>query len=83
MKPKEFVNEDILKQFKDGKEFMTFMGQMNKRGVEKMLEGELDAHLGYEKHDKLKRGTSNYRNGHSDNSVKTSMVRNQRKMQIR
>ena len=52
MKPEDFVNDDFLKHFKDGKEFMAFMDQMYKRGVEKMLEGELDAHLGYEKHER-------------------------------
>lgn len=71
MKPEDFINDAFLKQFKDGKEFMSFMDQMYKRGVEKMLEGELDAHLGYEKHDKLKKNTINSRNGYSDKSVKT------------
>ena len=55
MKPEDFINDAFLKQFKDGKEFMSFMDQMYKRGVEKMLEGELDAHLGYEKHDKAEK----------------------------
>jgi hypothetical protein len=29
-----------------------FSPTTKKRGIEKMLEGELDAHLGYDKHDK-------------------------------
>jgi hypothetical protein len=45
MKPEDFMDEAFLKKFKDGKEFMSFMEQMYKRGVEKMLEGELDAHF--------------------------------------
>jgi putative transposase len=71
MKPEDFLNEDFLKQFKDGKEFMSFMDQIYKRGVEKMLEGELDAHLGYQKHDKINKNTSNSRNGFTEKSVKT------------
>jgi putative transposase len=71
MKPEDFLNDAFLKQFKDGKEFMTFMDQIYKRGVEKMLEGELDAHLGYQKHDKLNKSTPNSRNGFTEKSVKT------------
>lgn len=71
MKPEDFVNEEFLKKFKDGKEFMDFMDQMYKRGVEKMLEGELDAHLGYEKHEKLRKDTPNARNGYGRKTVKT------------
>jgi putative transposase len=71
MEPEEFLNDAFLKQFKDGKEFMTFMDKIYKRGVEKMLEGELDAHLGYQKHDKLNKSTPNSRNGFTEKSVKT------------
>ena len=36
MQAEDFLNDDFLKQFKDGKDFMSFMDQMYKRGVEKM-----------------------------------------------
>lgn len=71
MEPEEFIDDAFLKKFKDGKEFMSFMDKMYKRGVEKMLEGELDAHLGYDKHDKTSKATTNSRNGYSNKSVKT------------
>jgi len=71
MKPEDFINEDFLKQFKDGKEFMSFMDQMYKRGVEKMLEGELDAHLGYEKHERKAKHSPNARNGYGRKTIKT------------
>ncbi|NMM50269.1 IS256 family transposase [Marinigracilibium pacificum] len=71
MKPEDFINDAFLKQFKGGKEFMPFMDQMYKRGVEKMLEGELDAHLGYEKHYKQRKNTVNSRNGFTEKAVKT------------
>ncbi len=44
----DLLNSEFLKQFKDSKEFSTFMEQMYVRGVEKILEAELDNHLGYE-----------------------------------
>ena len=71
MKAEDFLDDKFLKQFKDGKDFMSFMDQMYKRGVEKMLEGELDSHLGYEKHDKQSKSTSNSRNGYGEKTVKT------------
>jgi len=40
-----------LKQFKTGQQLNDFLGQIQKRAIEKMLEGELDGHLGYEKND--------------------------------
>ena len=71
MNAEDFLDDTFLKQFKDGKEFMSFMDQMYKRGVEKMLEGELDSHLGYEKHDKQSKSTTNSRNGYGEKTVKT------------
>eukprot|EP01036_Dinobryon_divergens_P034625 gene34625-44763_t len=58
------------KQFKTGEDLYSFLGQLQKRGLEKMLEGELDAHLGYEKHEKTT--TPNARNGFSNKKIKTS-----------
>lgn len=60
---------DFFKRFKDGKEFQHFMNALFKRGVEQMLEGELDEHLGYEKHEKAKSGNS--RNGKQGKTIKT------------
>lgn len=71
MRTEDFLDDNFLKQFKDGKEFMSFMDQMYKRGVEKMLEGELDSHLGYARHDKQSKTTSNSRNGYGEKTVKT------------
>ena len=61
MRPEDFLTEDFLKQFKSRDDLNSFLGQLQKRGIEKMLEGELDGHLGYEKHGQSK--TSNARNG--------------------
>ena len=50
MKKEDALSEEFLKQFKTGEELYSFLSQIQKRGVEQILEGELGAHLGYEKH---------------------------------
>jgi len=70
MKKEDLLSDDFLKQFKTGEDLYSFLGQLQKRGLEKMLEGELDAHLGYEKHEKTT--TPNARNGFSNKKIKTS-----------
>jgi transposase-like protein len=71
MKKEELLNDqEFFKSFKSGEDLTDFFKQMHKRAVEQMLEGELDSHLGYEKHNKS--GTSNSRNGYSEKKIKTS-----------
>ena len=71
MKPEDLLNEDFLKQFKSAPELTSFLEQLHKRGLEQMLEGELDAHLDYEKHKKSK--ATNLRNGYSKKKLKSSL----------
>ena len=71
MKKEELLNSDFFKQFNSGQELNDFLSQIQKRGLEQLIEGELDAHLGYEKHQTSE--GSNYRNGHSTKKVKTSL----------
>jgi transposase-like protein len=71
MKPEDLLNEDFLKQFKTGSELTSFIEQLHKRGVEKILEGELDAHLDYAKHQKS--NNSNSRNGYGTKTIKTNL----------
>ena len=70
MKKEELLSEEFLKQFKTGEELNSFLAQLQKRGLEAILNGELDAHLGYEKNEKSL--GSNARNGFSTKKVKTS-----------
>lgn len=70
MKKEALLSEDFLKQFKTGEELNSFLAHLQKRGLEAILNGELDAHLGYEKHEKSL--SSNARNGFSTKKVKTS-----------
>lgn len=69
MKKEDLLNDDFLKQFKSGEELELFLSQLHKRGIEKMLEGELDAHLDYEKHQRS--SNPNSRNGKSTKKIKT------------
>ena len=61
----------FVKQFKITEEFHDFFKSLHNRGIEAMLKGELDSHLGYEKHSKTK--TSNARNGYGLKTIKTSL----------
>ncbi|PJJ08016.1 transposase-like protein [Flavobacterium sp. 1] len=70
MKKEDLLSDEFLKQFKTGEDLYGFLAQLQKRGIEKMLEGELDAHLGYEKHEKTTK--PNARNGFSNKKIKTS-----------
>lgn len=71
MKKEDFLIDDFLKQFKTGEELSTFLKSIQKRGIEKMLEGELDAHLDYEKGKTSL--NPNSRNGYSSKKIKTSL----------
>lgn len=64
------LTDAFLKQLKTGDQLNSFLAQLQKRGIEKILEGEMDAHLGYDKHEKT--ASSNSRNGTSSKQVKTS-----------
>jgi len=70
MKTEDFLSDDFLKQFKTGKQLNDFLGQIQKRAIEKMLEGELDGHLGYEKNEQS--DNKNARNGYGKKKIKTS-----------
>lgn len=70
MKKEDLLKEDFLKQFKSGEELESFLGQLHKRGIEKMLEGEIDDHLDYAKHQRS--DNPNFRNGSSTKRIKTT-----------
>lgn len=64
----------FFKQFKDQESFQAFFQQLFKEGVEAMLRGELDEHLGYEKHSTEGYNSGNSRNGSSSKTVKTQSI---------
>lgn len=69
MRKEDLLESDFLKQFKSGEELESFLSQLHKRGIEKMLEAELDVHLGYDKHSKSE--NVNARNGYSLKTIKS------------
>lgn len=75
MDKEQMLSDAFLKQFKTGEELNSFLAELQKRGIEKILEGELDAHLGYEKHEKTP--DANARNGYSSKKIKTSYGQSQ------
>lgn len=70
MKAEDFLSDDFLKQFKTGRQLNDFLAQIQKRAIEKMLEGELDGHLGYEKNEQSE--SKNARNGYGKKKIRTS-----------
>ncbi len=63
----EFIDE-ILKNAKDPTDFKTVWNDLQKTLLEKMLQGEMTNHLGYEKNEKGK-NLENSRNGKTKKSV--------------
>ena len=61
-------DKEFLKSFKDGLELQSFFRELQARAVSQMLEGEMDGHLGYEKHERS--GQGNSRNGHTSKKVR-------------
>ena len=71
MKAEDFLTDDFLKHFKTGQQLNDFIHSIQQRAIEKMLEGELDDHLGYEKHKTS--DSSNARNGYNKKKVKSNL----------
>lgn len=70
MRKEDLLSKDFLKQFTNAGELNNFLGELQKRGVEQLLEGEMDAHLGYGKHQMS--DAENARNGHGRKKIRTS-----------
>ena len=47
--PDSMLNKEFLSQFKTEADVSKFLKQLHSQVLEKMLEGEMDVHLGYEK----------------------------------
>lgn len=53
----------FFKQFKDKDAFQNYFNTVFKQGIEEMLQGEMDEHLGYHKHTVDGYNSGNSRNG--------------------
>lgn len=67
-------SKDFFKQFKSKEDFESFFTDLYKQGIEEMLKGELDEHLGYEKYSKEGHNSGNSRNGSYSKKVKTESL---------
>ncbi len=67
----EMLTPEFLKQFKNSKDLNRFIDELFTKGMEQMLEGELDGHLGYAKHSPEGINSGNSRNGKTRKTIKT------------
>ncbi|MCT4636221.1 MAG: IS256 family transposase [Bacteroidales bacterium] len=65
----ELLESDFLDQFKTGEELDRFLKSVFNRGMEQILKGEMDHHLGYIKNDKKGDLSGNSRNGYSNKKL--------------
>lgn len=70
MNTEDLINEEFLKKFKSREEFDEFFSSLYKRGVETILEGELEVHLGYKKNE-ARPNKDNSRNGYINKKLKS------------
>jgi putative transposase len=71
---RNLLPKDFFKQFKTKEEFHSFFNNLFKRGVEEMLQAELDAHLGYTKYAREGINSGNSRNGAYSKKLKTESL---------
>ena len=64
----------FFKQFKDKSSFQEYFNSMFKQGIEEMLQGEMDEHLGYPKHTTQGYNSGNSRNGSFPKTITTENV---------
>ena len=69
--PDEVLSKEFLSQFKTESDVSKFLKQLHAQVLEKMLEGEMDAHLGYEKHSVSGNNSGNSRNGSYPKKIQT------------
>lgn len=69
--PSEFLSKEFLSQFKSEEDVSQFLKDLHAQVLEQMLSGELDAHLGYEKHSPDGINTGNSRNGTFSKTIQT------------
>lgn len=65
------IPEELIAQLKTQSDVENLVGGIYKQLVEKMLESEMDEHLGYPKGDRKSKQTTNSRNGTSSKRLKT------------
>ena len=69
--PDEMLSKEFLSQFRTESDVSKFLKQLHAQVLEKMLEGEMDAHLGYEKNSVVGNNRGNSRNGSYPKRIQT------------
>lgn len=73
-KKEDLFPKGFFKQFNDKDSFQNYFNSVFKQGIEEMLQGEMDEHLGYSKHTTEGYNTGNSRNGTFPKTVATENV---------
>jgi putative transposase len=63
--------KDFAKEFTSKEDFHSYFESLYKQGIEQLLQGELDVHLGYEKHKIEGNNSGNSRNGSFSKTIKS------------
>ncbi len=69
--PSEMLSKEFLSQFKTEQDVSKFLKELHAQVLEQMLQGEMDAHLGYEKHSTDGKNSGNSRNGSYPKKIQT------------
>lgn len=69
--PAEMLSKEFLSQFKSEEDVSQFLKDLHSQVLEQMLQGEMDAHLGYEKHSMDGNNSGNSRNGSFPKKIQT------------
>ena len=69
--PQELLSKEFLSQFKSSEDVDSFLRSLHSHVYEKMLECEMDNHLGYEKHSSSGSNIGNSRNGKYPKKIQT------------
>ena len=69
--PDSVLTKEFLSQFKTEDDVSQFLNKLHAQVLEKMLEGEMDVHLGYEKNSIAGNNSGNSRNGKYTKKIQT------------
>ena len=69
--PDSLLTKEFLSQFKTEDDVSKFLSKLHSQVLEKMLEGEMDVHLGYEKNSPEGNNSGNSRNGKYSKKIQT------------
>lgn len=72
--PTEMLSKEFLSQFKTEEDVSQFLKDLHSQVLEQMLQGEMDAHLGYDKHSSDGYNSGNSRNGSFSKKIQSEHI---------